>query len=87
MDSMSSLWIGTCATLTVIVLSAFAIAAYAGSVTFADVCTPARYVQRGSDLLIYCPGEAQPWLTFKGCPKARVTWDRTKTKVTIVCAA
>jgi hypothetical protein len=59
--------------------------AFAGSVTFADVCVPTRYVQRGSDLLIYCPGEALPWLTFKGCKSARVTWDRAKTKVRVVC--
>jgi hypothetical protein len=62
-----------------------ALTALAGSVTFADVCTPTRYVQKGSDLLIYCPGEAQPWLTFKGCKGARVTWDRTKTKIRVVC--
>jgi hypothetical protein len=62
-----------------------ALSVMAGSVTFADVCQPTRYVQRGSDLLIYCPGEARPWLTYKGCKGARVTWDRTKTKVKVVC--
>jgi hypothetical protein len=62
-----------------------ALTAFAGSVTFADVCVPTRYVQRGADLLIYCPGEAQPWLTFRGCKGARVTWDRTKTKIRVVC--
>jgi hypothetical protein len=62
-----------------------ALSVMAGSVTFADVCQPARYVQKGSDLLIYCPGEAQPWLTYKGCKGARVTWDRTKTKIKVVC--
>ena len=46
--------------------------AWAGSVTFADVCEPARFRQVGADLLIYCTGQAAPWLTYKGCPKASV---------------
>jgi hypothetical protein len=62
-----------------------ALTALAGSVTFADVCVPAKYVQRGSDLQIYCPNQTLPWMTVKGCAKARVTWDRTQTKVKIVC--
>jgi hypothetical protein len=73
------------AVMLFIALCFVALTAFAGSVTFCDVCTPARYVQRGSDLLIYCPGEAQPWLTYKGCKNARVTWDRTKTKIRVVC--
>jgi hypothetical protein len=62
-----------------------ALTALAGSVTFADVCQPAKYVQRGADLLIYCPNQVAPWLTFRGCKGARVTWDRTQTKIKVVC--
>jgi hypothetical protein len=49
-----------------------ALSAFAGSVTFADVCSGARFVQAKNDLQIYCPGQALPWMTYKGCPKARV---------------
>jgi hypothetical protein len=71
--------------LLAIALLFAALTAVAGSVTFADVCVPARYVQKGSDLLIYCPNQTLPWMTVKGCKGARVTWDASKTKVKIVC--
>ena len=73
------------AILLAITLLFACLSAFAGSVTFADVCTPARYVQRGPDLLIYCPGQATPWMTFKGCKNARVTWDRTQSRVKVTC--
>ena len=74
------------AVLVLLVICAlFVGAAFAGSVTFADVCTPARYVQRGPDLLIFCPNQAAPWMTFKGCRNARVTWDRTQSRVKVTC--
>lgn len=73
------------AILLAITLLFACLSAFAGSVTFADVCVPARYVQRGPDLLIYCPGQATPWMTFKGCKNARVTWDRTQSRVKVTC--
>lgn len=59
------------------VLAAIASAAvaYARNVTFAEVCEgrePPRFVQKGSDLLIYCQGELSPWMTYKDCPRASV---------------
>ena len=44
--------------------------AFAGSVTFANMCAGARYVQKGPDLQIWCG--SQLWLTYKGCARARV---------------
>ena len=74
------------AALVLLAISALFVGyAVAGSLTFADVCTPARYVQRGTDLLVYCADRTWPWLTLKNCRNARVTLDRTKTRVTINC--
>ena len=46
--------------------------AWAGGITFADVCEPPRFRQVGPDLLIYCPGQATPWLTWRNCKSATV---------------
>ena len=53
----------------------YAASAAAGSVTFANVCSGARFKQVGDDLQITCPGSTKPWLTYKGCRQARVLRD------------
>jgi hypothetical protein len=84
MDKMSSIWMGTCATLSVVALLAFAAAAYGVPLTFCNVCDGARFVQKGEDLQIICPGQTTPFFTFKGCTKPKVKKDKAG-NVTITC--
>jgi hypothetical protein len=59
--------------------------AWAGQITVPGVCQPSRYVQRGADLLIYCPQQAAPRITVKACRNARVMWNRSAGRVTVTC--
>lgn len=59
--------------------------AHAGAITVPNVCQPSRYVQRGADLLIYCPQQTAPRITVKRCPNARVMWNRAAGRVTVTC--
>lgn len=69
-----------------LVFIGYAASASAGSVTFAQVCSGATYRQVGADLQVWCPGNTKlPWLTYKGCKNARVTWDRTQSRVKVTC--
>jgi hypothetical protein len=61
------------------------LSAFAGSITIPNVCQPSRYVQRGKDLLIYCPWQAAPRITVKECRNARVMWNKPAGRVTVTC--
>jgi hypothetical protein len=56
--------------LAVLAMFLFALVSWAGSVTFADVCTNVRIVQNGPDLEFWCPREKRPWLTYVDCRNA-----------------
>jgi len=71
-----------------VVLLAFAVILYAATahaagVTFCDVCSGYTISKRGDDVLIRCPGQKDPWMTFKNClnPKAK----RVGANLTITC--
>ena len=60
--------------LALAALFAVAVEATAGSVTFADVCSGYVLKMPVNDLLIYCPGQTEPWMTipnFRLCPTRR----------------
>lgn len=59
--------------------------ARAAGISFCNVCNGARFVAKGGDLLVICPGKTEPWMTFKGCSKPSVKKDRSG-NVTIACA-
>lgn len=62
-----------------------ATAAMAGSVKFADLCPGYRFaMSKKGDLLVYCPGQAEPWMTFPACAKPRVTSD-SDGNLTVTC--
>jgi hypothetical protein len=70
-----------------VVFVLYAATASAGSVTFAQVCSGATYRQVGADLQVWCPGNTKlPWLTYKGCARARVLRDGAG-NVKVVCGA
>ena len=62
----------------------FAATVIAGSVTFARVCNGYRIAQKGPDLLIYCPAQTFPWLTYKNCKWATASKDAAG-NLTITC--
>ena len=59
------------ALLSVAAISCLGVAA-AASITFADVCEPARFVAKEGRLEIYCQGQTVPWLTLADCGKPGV---------------
>jgi len=65
--------------LAALVLPALA----AAPLRFCDVCAGYTISKRGDDVLIRCPGVADPWLTIKNCrnPNAQ----RDGSNLTITC--
>ena len=63
----------TLRTLTGIVLLIFSSYVFAGAVSFCGVCDNYKLVQKGQDLLIMCPPNPVPIMTYKNCvnPKAK----------------
>lgn len=57
-----------------IILFTISVGATAGSVTFADVCSNYILKMPQNDLLIFCPGQTEPWMTipnFRFCKSRR----------------
>lgn len=57
--------------------------AFARPLSITNLCEGFTISQRGNDVLLRCPGDATPFMTFKGCTRPVV--QRSKYSVTITC--
>jgi len=69
--------------VALILMALTALDAWARPLKLCDVCDGFTVSKRGDDVLIRCPGQTEPWMTFKNCKSPRVT--RKGNNVTVTC--